>query len=159
MLHWLWIRNNHYTPFVFITIIFIKIGGWKWAKIKNFLRIALRLKPSNRLRIFRLISYYPWFGLSFIRHDSSAYCSIFQLFIEVKFLWISWTYISRIGMVFWKGVLHNKQEIFFWGFLTHNLRKALRNSRLKSARKIRIFEAHFEKILRNLRLSKLTRLL
>lgn len=41
-----------YTPFDFITIIFIKNGGWKYAKIKNFLRITLRLKSSSRLRIF-----------------------------------------------------------------------------------------------------------
>ena len=33
----------------------------------------------------------------------------------------------------------------------------IRNLRLKSAPKIRIFEAHFEKILRNLRLSKIAR--
>ena len=74
----------YYTPFLFITIIYIKIRGWKWAKIKNFLRIAVRLKSSSRLRIFRLMSYHPRFGLLFIRNDCSAYCSIFQLFIEIK---------------------------------------------------------------------------
>ena len=105
-----------YTLFVFITIISIKIGGWKWAKIKNFLRIALRLKSSSRLRIFRLISYYPWFGFLFIRNDCSAYCSIFQLFIEIKFSWTSSTYLCWLGMVFWKGLLYKKQDFFedFW---------------------------------------------
>ena len=79
------------------------------------------------------------------RKDCRAYYSIFQLFFEVTF--------PRLTLAC-SGILTSKKErnlrTLKWGM-------KLKKLRLKLAPKIRIFEAHFEKILRNLRLSKKAR--